>query len=429
MPFWKTYHIRLKIAFLLLLCLQLYQSIQNRQERSTNFGCEICSDKVGYFVYLPIWFDYGLDSAAFPQSLREMTHEPFSNPLAPSKTFTKFTSGVALMLSPFYLAAKAWYGIHGQSPPAFSHDYLAFTNFGLALYLTLALAALFVLLRKRYDDGIALLTLIFLFFGTNLIYYVLDESLMSHAYSFCLFAYSWFFLERALEKKERLSMMLAALFVSWAVLVRPTNILGIPLILFLAGYATSPKIILTQLLKTAPFILISALIIWIPQVLYWKLSTGHWLVYSYQNEGFHHWKNPALGEQWLAVKSGILPYAPGMILLPLGILLSFRKAKTGGLVALGTFILCSYIFASWASIGFGDCNFGYRPFVEFLALWSPAIASVFYAVLKQKSPYRWAFAIFILVSIGYTNHMMNRFDTCFFGKDWDYVIFIRDYFS
>src|SRR5690606_32366224 len=119
----------------------------------------------------------------------------FENDLAPGKNFTKFTSGVALMLSPFYLAGDLWYRMMEKNPPLpISNDYLQFTNFGTALYITLALLALLATLRKRYGLEAALLTLMVLYFTTNLRYYTEDESLMSHVYSFSLFSYAWYFL-------------------------------------------------------------------------------------------------------------------------------------------------------------------------------------------------------------------------------------------
>ena len=430
MPFWKNYHTRIKLALLLVLCWQLYQSIQHYQKEKTNFGCEICSDKAGYYIYLPIWFDYGLDSAALPDTLRSKAHESFHNDLAPGKTFSKFTGGVAMMLAPYYVLAKTWYTYFDRKDPLpISNEYLAFTNFGLALYLTLAFLALFLLLRKRFGDGTALITLLLLYFGTNLIYYVQDESLMSHAYSFCLFIYAWFFLERGLERKQKVSILLFALFAAWAIVVRPTNALGVLTLLVLGIEKKTWKEQVAYLIRNTPLMIGIALLVFSPQLLYWKQTTRHWIVYSYQGEGFIYWNKPALLEQWFSVKSGILPYNPLIILLPLGLFLLLIKKSKEAWILIPSFVVAAYLFASWGSIGFGDCNFGYRPFVEFLALWSIGFAALVQRMLKVGGIGSLLFFLFCALAIGYSSYLKGEFDTCFFGDYWDYAIFVRDYFS
>ncbi|MHB1277143.1 MAG: hypothetical protein ACYC1Q_01955 [Bacteroidia bacterium] len=430
MAFLKNYPTRLKILFLFIVCVQLYHAIQYRQQKVTNFNCEICADKSGYYIYLPLWFNYGLDTANIPGLVQERTRESFKNELAPGKSFTKFSAGVAMLLSPFYAVANFRHQVFGRvHPNPISADYLRFTNFGTALYLTLAFLCLFLLLRKRFGDGPALLTILFLYFGTALRYYTEDESLMSHVYSFCLFTWSWFFLEKALLTRKRTALILFAVFASWAVLIRPTNIIGIPVILSLAIKPNEWKTEFSFLLKSLHWMLLPAFLIWIPQLVYWKMTTGDWLVYSYQNEGFHRWKNPALSEQWFAVNSGILAYTPAFILVPLGLAgLLWKQGKQYAPLFI-SFLLCIYLFAAWWAKGYGTCNFGYRPLVEFTALWSMGIAWAISALINLRSSLKLIVTGFLLICITYTNYLYWRFESCFSGGDWDFARFFRDYFN
>lgn len=430
MAFWKNYPNRLKILLLFLVCLQFYKAIEYRQENVTNFGCEICADKSGYYIYLPIWFNYGVDSADMPELVRQRTRERFENELAPGKTFTKFSSGVALMLSPFYAAANFRHQVFGRvHANPISVNYRSYTNFGTALYITLAFLCLFLLLRKRFGDGPALLSILFIYFGTSLRYYTEDESLMSHVYSFCLFAWSWFFLEKALLTRKKTGLILFALFASWAVLIRPTNIIGIPLVLSLAIPLSSWKTEFPFLLRSSLWLLIPAFLIWIPQLVYWKMTTGNWLVYSYLDEGFHRWKDPAFNEQWFAANSGILAYTPAFILVPLGLAgLVWKQGKQHAPLLI-SFLLCVYLFAIWWAKGFGTCNFGYRPMVEFTALWIMGIAWAISELTKLRTGLQFIVAGFVLLCLVYTNHIYWRFDSCFSGGDWDYALFLQEYFS
>lgn len=430
MAFWKSYPNRLKILLLFVVCVQLYNAIQYRQEKVDNFDCEICADKSGYYIYLPIWFNYGLDSANMPEIVRERTRESFKNELAPGKSFTKFSAGVAMLLSPFYAVANFRHQVFGRvHPNPISADYLRYTNFGTALYLTLAFLCLFVLLKRRFGDGPALLGILLIYFGTSLRYYTEDESLMSHVYSFCLFTWSWYFLEKALLTRKRSGLILFALFASWAVLIRPTNIIGIPVILSLAIKPNAWKTEFPFLLKGFLWMLIPAFFIWIPQFIYWKMTTGNWLVYSYQNEGFHRWKNPALSEQWFAVNSGILAYTPAFILVPFGLAgLVWKRGKQFAPLFF-SFLFCVYLFASWWAKGFGDCNFGYRPLVEFTALWSLGFAWVISTIIKLKPGLQFVALGFLLLCILYTNRVYVQFNSCAFVGDWEYVRFFQDYLN
>lgn len=430
MAFWRNYHNRFKFLLLFILCIQIYNAIQYRQHKVTNFGCEICADKAGYYIYLPIWFNYGIDTANMPELVRSRTNERYQNDLAPGKSFTKFSAGVAMMLSPFYAVGNFRHQVFGSVHPIpISVDYLEYVNFGTAVYLTLAFLCLFLLLRKRFGDGPALITLVLLYFGTSLRYYTEDESLMSHVYSFCQFAYAWFFFEKALLLRKRVWLILFAICASWAVLIRPTNIFGILLILFMGMSRTNWKEEFLYLSKSIVWMLVPAFLIWIPQFAYWKITTGNWLVYSYQEEGFHRWKHPELGEQWFAVQSGVLTYTPAFILIPIGIIGMYWQKGKAYAPLLASFIFMTLLLASWWAKGFGDCNFGYRSFVEFTALWSPAIAWLAAQVLKSKTSVQVMSLAFVLVSFWYTNHLYWQFHSCFFGQPWEYGKFISDYFS
>lgn len=430
MAFWKNYHHRLKILLLFVFCMQLYQAIQYRQAKVINFACEICADKSGYYIYLPLWFNYGLDTANMPDIVHERTRERFESTLAPGKSFTKFSAGVAMLLSPFYAVANFRHQVFGRvHPNPISADYLRYTNFGTALYLTLAFLCLFLLLRKRFGDGPALLTLLFIYFGTPLRYYTEDESLMSHVYSFCLFCWSWFFLEKALLTRKKQGLILFALFASWAILIRPTNSIGIPIMLSLAIRPNAWKTDFPFLLKSLLWMLIPAFIVWIPQLLYWKMTTGSWLVYSYQDEGFHLWKNPAISEQWFAANSGILAYTPAFILVPLSLFGLLWKQGRHYAPLFISFLFLMYLFAAWWAKGYGTCNFGYRPIVEFMALWSIGIAWGIVELSKRRASLQLGITAFVLLCLFYTNHLYWRFESCFFGSEWDYTRFFQDYFS
>jgi len=430
MRFWKMEAQQVRVALLLLLCVLLYNAIQNRQRRMTNWDCEICADKSGYYIYLPIWFNYGTDTADMSHAVRAKTLQNFTyEGVAPGKSFTKFTNGIALMLSPFYFVGDTWYKhFSNKTPLPVSSEYLAFTNFGLAFYMALAFLALFVLIRRNYDWLTTLVTLLVIYLCTSLRYYVEDESLMSHAYSFCLFAYSWYLITIALEKRNRLALVGLALCGSLCVLIRPTNIIGIMALLVYSMHSRNWKEELKFLMQSLLFMIPIAFLVWIPQFMFWHETTGNWLLYSYGKEGFDRWKAPAIAKQWFAAQSGTFFYTPAMILFPIGLVGLLKQNLRKYSVLAISFVVCVYLFGSWWAKGFGDCNFGYRSFVEFLVIWSPAMAFI---IDKLRSSKRWIaliLCLFIIASLLYTTHIYSQFEGCFFGDDWDFAIFFKTYF-
>jgi hypothetical protein len=104
---------------------------------------------------------------------------------------TKYTYGVALLQLPFFLIADGITVVSGEFPrDGFSYYYQKAINFAAAFYLSLGLFILFLALKVyfNYKNKIVFATLVALFLGTNLYYYGIIETGMSHIYSFFLFS-------------------------------------------------------------------------------------------------------------------------------------------------------------------------------------------------------------------------------------------------
>jgi hypothetical protein len=60
---------------------------------------------------------------------------------------------------------------------------------------------------------------------------------------------------------------------------------------------------------TIPIWFIPGLLVFIPQLIYWKYSTGHFLSYTYKDEGFSNALSPKIFEALLAPNNGLFPYS------------------------------------------------------------------------------------------------------------------------
>jgi hypothetical protein len=162
----------------------------------------------------------------------------------------------------------------------------------------------------------------------------------------------------------------------------------------------------------------------LPQLLYWKYLTGHYLAYSYGDEKFIYWKEPKFLGVWFAPINGLFLYNPLYLILIAGMLFLIWRKSINGYYTFILFLVISYLFASWHSWFFG-CAFGGRSFVEFLAVFSIPFASLieYFRSAGRKSS-RWFWAV-VLITVIYSLKITYVFDGCFYGNDfWDWKTFL-----
>lgn len=367
---------------------------------------EIYSDKADYYVYLPATFIYGWDINKFPAGI-EKKCEGFLLDHKKNKLVDKTTCGIAILWAPFFLATH-FIAVHWDlQPDGFSDFYQKMTILPGVFYLILGLFFLLRFLQNYFSRGISLITVFLIFLGTNLYHFGIDDGLMSHVNSFFLFALFLFLLKKFLDQeKKSYGLFIGISFVvSLAILIRPTNILLFTWILFLdiTSFKAIWKRILLFLKPTYIFtFIIIASLVFLPQFIYWKYLTGHFLYYSYPGEGFANWKNPLILAVWFSPLNGFFIYTPIALLFIAGIVIMILKKIPNGIFIGVFFLLMTYIFASWCVWYFGG-SFGYRPFVEYYSILALPFGYFLTSLKDLKNLYiRSLLIIFILIS-GYYN--------------------------
>jgi hypothetical protein len=408
-------------VFILILLLAVW-----RQKRSTNFGCEFCADKAGYYMYLPALFESGFRADNYPDGFDKRYGDGFRLDREKNIIKTKFTCGVALLLLPFFATAYFLAHIFGFGFSFYSGYYQLFINIGAAFYLMLGLCFYMRWLRMFVDAKSALITVVLTFLGTHLLYYALDETLMSHLYSFALFAIILYAAKSYGTHGRFVHFLLFIAAFAMAILIRPTNVL-FGFIALLADIKTggdlatrfrrffTPRNMLTGILI--------GFLVFLPQFLYWKFAYGKFVVWSYEGEGFPYAKNPWFATTWFSPQSGLFTYSP-ILLISLGfaIVMAFRRLPNAVLVLL-TFFIVSYICASWNNPYFGMCNFGKRPMVEYLAMLMLPLAFLVHEIRTYSKPLRISLYLLTAVLAYYNLALFLSFDTCFFGDPWDWKKF------
>ncbi|PWH82920.1 hypothetical protein [Brumimicrobium oceani] len=379
-----------------------------------NYHSEIWADKAGYYVYLPGFFIYDFEAKDFPKEIDRKTGHGFF--LEDDKVKTKYTYGVSLLQAPFFLATHVIATTFGYDADGFSRIYHAMINVSAVTYSFFGLILLYLFLIRHVHKKVAFLTVTCLYLGTNLFYYSIFETGMSHIYSFFLFTCFLYLSPFIFKPKQSFFLyILFGLIVGLIVVIRPVNVFLLPL------FFVFNKTKITELVKQIGPILImlaAAFVTLIPQFLYWKYASGSYLFYSYSNEGFSNLFSPKLLNIWFSTNNGLFVYSPLIIFSLIGIFFLKQISVQKRILLASYFLFISVVIASWHDWTYG-CSYGCRPFVEYYAVLALPLA-IFLREINTQKYLRIVIWIIILLMIVYTQKIMFSYDGCWYGGNWDW---------
>lgn len=420
----KTLYIFILFIFLSLLTLYRHKNIPLNTFRS-----EIWADRAGYYIYLPSTFLYDYSTKPFPENIEKLTGEGFS--LKTGKIVTKYTYGVALLQSPFYFLADFITSISNYPRDGFSFFYQKAISIASVFYLVIGLYLLYLSLKvhSNYDNKIIFITLSTLFLGTNLYYYSIIETGMSHVYSFFLFSCVLYFLtKKPIFKYPYTFNIIFSLLIFLIILIRPTNFVF--LLIPFTWNTSSIKQIYLNIKSNLKFRLIliwalSFLVIFTPQFIYWKYSYGSFLTYSYNNESFSNFLSPKFMEVIFSPHNGLFPYSMVFIGILIGIALLLKYKPWESFRYLLIVLLIIYLTSSWHDWSFG-CGAGMRNMVEYYSLLSFPL-SIFINRINSINKFHLKFSALLCISfLVIISFKVNyHFFGCYFGGTWDWL----DYFN
>jgi len=398
----------------------------NRHSKSGyyNYHSEIWADKAGYYVYLPAALKFNFNPNNFPDSVDIKTGNGFILDQENDKVITKYTYGVALLQMPFFGLAELLAKPLNFKQNGFSPIYHWSINISSVFYLFLGLFFLKKYLANRFDDTSSILTVLSIFFATHLFYYSIDETGMSHIYSFSLFSLFLYFsqITNYLVKPRFWTCLIFGLLIGLIILIRPTNIIFLSVFLFMDvndRFEIFDRIKRLIHYKSLIPIVIGLSAIISPQLLYWDYVSGSLIDYSYNDEGFN-WLNPKLLNSWFSPNNGLFLYTPFYLLVIIFLFLMIKNKNRNGIYLLTLFLTISYIFSSWWSWSFG-CSFGSRSYVEYLSVFSIPVAQMFYRRKKLNKITVVSCSVLVIILIAFNLKMTYSYDGCFFGKNaWDW---------
>lgn len=412
------------VIFVLFTAFNVFLTLNKHSHTPRNtYHDELWADRAGYFVHLPAFFVTGLDAEGFPLGLDTLTGDGFS--LSNGSMRTKYTCGVALLLAPLYVTMHVTARALGVDDGPFGNiDHLVVDLAG-PIAMSMGAYLLLPFLLPLFGRARALLFLLCLYGSTGLLYYTIDDPGMSHVHSFFLFSLLLNLLHGCAGQAVTVRRAAAiGVVIGLILLIRPTNFIFI--IAALLVTLNRWNHLFTEGLRPALSVLlivpVAIMTPWIPQCLYWHHTFGHWVHWSYAEEGFDNWRSPDLLPFLFSPNNGVLPYTPAVVLFLWGCLILWQQgSKLASSVIASTFILLCWVCASWWVWHFG-CGFGSRNLVEYSALFSLPLAAWTQWARSRWGGFAWGI---LLLLVAYQVKLVYSYGDCWFGGDWDWNEFSK----
>jgi len=402
------------------------------------FGNPIRADGMGYAMYLPGWVvhhSFGIEEAAeahFEEDVPDWTG--CERVGEEGRLVDKYGVGVAVMALPFYLAAHVvtW---TMQSP--YPLDWWAFQfpmdGFSPFYQHAMGLSGLFWMwvgvvvshwhLRRYFSRRVAAWTTGLLVFGTNLLHYMASESVLSHGYSYALFALLLVAVDRWRREKGGWGTAVFAGCVAGMIgMVRASNLAVVPCALLwgvsdlTAWRERMAKGWRELLLAGACCAAVFSFQLWT-----WKCMSGTWLLNAYgvQGEGFA-WRHPEIANVLFSLRGGVFFWCPVLATGVAG--LALRRGGEGSpwrWAALTYALLQLWVVAAWHDWPYGG-GFGHRGFIETYAFWAFPMAAWAEWCEGKNAWIRWANRFACLASAAWCLFFMKLYfvrELSYFGLD------------
>lgn len=383
-------------------------------------------DPWGYYAYLPATFVYHdlNDLKSTVEQRKRYAHSVFPTPENPlgigealpvgnGNYVIKYTMGVALLEAPFFAAAHAYTLLVGGFPSdGFSLPYIFAIHFAAVFYVLIGLYLLWKTLRRYFPERTAFAVVAAIALATHLFYFTAYAGVMAHAFLFFLFAGVVYASEKWYATGQRRYALWLGAACGMVVLVRPTDgvVLAVPLLLGLKNRADLVQrwAFYRQHIGQIGWAALVAFLVVLPQLAYWKWTSGHFFYYSYGGEGFNFLR-PQVWKGLFSYKNGWLAYTPLMALGIVGMPLLWRHGRHWFWPVAVFLPLHVYIVYSWWCWNYIN-GFGSRPMVEAAVLMAFPLAAFF----KTAAQKRWSTGAVAVAVLFFT--WLNVFQTWQFSR-------------
>ena len=337
-------------------------------------------DVFGYYLYLPaafIYHDLKLTDIAWVQQLIDQYQTTSTlyqaTPAAAGGWVMKYSMGMAVLNAPAFFVAHIFSLVTGFKPDGFSLPYqYAWAISGL-IYAAIGIIMLRKILLEYFDEGVTSILLILIVLATNHFQLTAFDGYLSHNYTFTLYTLIIWFTIRWHQKPCLKYAAGLGFSMGLVVLVRPSELVCFLIPLLWGMYnreSLKQKVLLIKSnFRHLILIFLAAFIAGVPQLIYWKYSSGQWLYYSYNNagEGFD-FSQPYLKEVLFSFRKGWLVYTPVMLFALAGFISLFRKNRALFYSISVYFVVNLYIVSSWTCWWYAGGSYSQRALLSSYAV-------------------------------------------------------------
>ena len=351
-----------------------------------------------YYTYLPATFIYQdiAIKTQWPVDFGKM-QMGFDRPYK-DRAVVKMSMGMAYVYSPFFFVAHALALLHPNIiANGYSMPYQAALAIEGVFWVITGVYFLFLFLARFVSAASAAITATIIFVSTNLFYYTFWQGAMSHGALFALLAIVLWQGEHYLEKQRLKQALLLGFLTGLIILIRPIMVLPLLALVVFYVYRLRGKLIWIHI----PITVLMAGIVWVPQLVYWKYTTNHWLYYSYGGEGFF-FNDPKIVEGLFSFRKGWLIYTPVMLFSILGFWPLKRQNKKWFWFIAPLLLAYVYVIFSWWCWWYGG-SYGARPMIEFYPFLALPLAFLIQVILKKQI---WIRAVVFSFIMLFTMHNM-----------------------
>jgi hypothetical protein len=395
-------------------------------------GRTLTWDVFGYYMYLPGIFIYGdLVQLDWLQEIFRQ-YQPSGtlyqiNTLPGGIYGLRYSCGEAILNLPFFFLAHLIAFLGGFAQDGFTYPYQACYSFGTLFYSLCGFFILRKILLQWFDEKNTAITLLSIYFGTNLLQMMCNGALTHPFIFFLVNLLIWLTIQWHNFPNYKNSFLLG-LCLGLICITRPPEFLYglIPLLWGVYNKETLKNKIL--FFRThIKFIIIAAfgfLLALLPQVLYWKICLGFWIYDSYQNSavGFN-FLHPSLISFLFSVRGGWWIYTPLMAVAAFGFYILYKKNKPIFWPLFLHFIFNLYLLSSWSEWWYGG-SLGQRSVISGYAYMAIPLGFLF--MNQRKKWLYFLLPIFISLNIFQTWQFYFGF---FPMERMTKEYFFRNYFS
>ncbi len=277
------------------------------------------------------------------------------------------TIGMAILYSPGFFVGHVLAKLNNQNQDGYSYYYQWAIRWGSIIYCFIGLYYCRKSLLFYFNEMITLISLVAVFFGTNLAYYTYSWGEMPHSYLFFLYSVFTYY-TIVYVKQERHNLLPLICFIGgFITLVRPTGIVVFLFPLLFGVFSFTEFNNRIKLIFSKPVLFtISFILFWLPlflQMIIWKTYHDQFVYFSYGGGQRFFFGDPKFFRFLIGIRKGWLVYTPIMTFALIGIVMSAKKLKDFLLFLCIYFPLTVYILSCWWDWSSGG-SFGCRVLIE-----------------------------------------------------------------